>query len=132
MTIGSRVPLRSAASLALVVLHACHDASPPLPASGVFAVTVELGEAPRYRWDAAPAYSVRVAPVDAPISLVWGITDTLARLASPLDHGTHPLGAVAMVTSSPGLQPGTRYRVTVTLADGRTGMTQFRTAPTTR
>lgn len=87
---------------------------------------------PRYSWSEAGAYSLRVAPADAPATLVWGVTDTTGRLASPIIHGTVPPGAVSVVRPTAPLQPDTHYRVTITLADGRTGLQHFRTAPTRR
>ena len=95
-------------------------------------MTVEVATPPRYHWAIPGAYSIRVAPAEAPATLVWGVTDTTGRLAAPVIHGTLPTGAVSVVQPATGLRPDTRYRVTVTLADGRTGLQHFRTAPTLR
>jgi hypothetical protein len=115
-----------------MVLHGCDDASHPERLNGAFDVVVETHMQPRYSWSATGAYSLRVAPADAPATLVWGVTDTTGRLVSPVVHGKVPAGAVAVVRPATLLQPDTRYRVTITLADGRTGLQHFRTAPTLR
>jgi hypothetical protein len=125
-------PLPIVTVVAVVVLHGC-DAGPEAGRSrGAFEVIVESRSLPRYHWSVAEAYSLRVTPADAPATLVWGVTDTTGRLASPVLHGRVPEGAVSVVRPATILQPNTRYRVTITLADGRTGLQHFRTAPTLR
>ena len=132
MTTTPRFTLSLAVITATMVLHGCHDAPRATRLIGEFDVVVETRTLPRYYWDAAGAYSLRVAPRDAPATLIWGVTDTTGRLASPVVHGIVPAGAVSVVHPASLLQPDTHYRVTITLADGRTGLQQFRTAPTLR
>jgi hypothetical protein len=132
MTNSPRFPLLLALVVVAMVLHGCDDQPRIGLGAGAFEVTVDPGNPPRYHWSISGAYSVRVAPADAPATLVWGVTDTTGRLASPVVHGTVPTGAVSVVRPATLLRPDTRYRVTITLEDGRTGLQHFRTAPTLR
>lgn len=105
---------------------------PTQPDPGTLGVTVRDGAPPEYAWDGPAAFSVQVAPAEAPTVLLWGLADSSHGLRSPIRHGDTPPGATAVVAHPVPLRSGTAYLVTITLADGRTGHRQFTLASTTR
>ena len=104
------------------------DATGPSGGSnGDFKVSVSSGVNPNYSWTVGGAFSVSVVRTAAPTTIVWGIADPFNKnIASPAKHGTVPGGAVQSANAEPTLTAGTEYRVSVTLADGRTGWSEFR------
>jgi hypothetical protein len=105
-------------------------AAPQVPDD--FTVLVRGLSSPEYVWDGPPAFSIHVASMTSPTALVWGIADSTNALRSPLSHGVTPSGATAVVPRPARLRQGTTYLVTITLADGRMGRTQFTLAPISR
>ena len=118
--------------LSVLLLAAC-DKSSTEPeenntVNGDFAVTVGSGSRPQYSWNAGNAFSVSVVRTATPTTIVWGIaTPGQGNIASPATHGAIPAGAVptAIGTVESTLTSGVKYRVSVTLLDGKTGWTEF-------
>jgi len=95
-------------------------------ANGDFTVSVGNGTRPNYSWTVGGAFSLSVVRTAAPTTIVWGIADPQARnIASPVTHGTIPNGKLPSATTEQSLTAGVQYRVSVTLADGRTGWKDF-------
>jgi hypothetical protein len=90
-------------------------------------VNIEItpGLTPEYRWATGPGFSLGVARLTAPATVVWGIADPKAGLTPPILHGVTPRDVDTVSQLELRLTAGVRYRVTVALADGRTGSRDF-------
>jgi hypothetical protein len=102
------------------MLLACNTAG-----TGAVAIEIGAGLTPEYQWAAGPGFSLGVARLTAPATVVWGIADPKARLSAPIRHGATPRDADLVSELELELTAGVRYRVTVALADGRTGSREF-------
>jgi hypothetical protein len=93
---------------------------------GDFAITVGAGAQPTYSWGAGPAFSVDVVRSSNQTVVVWRIANPNTRnIASPVRHGTVPSGAFETIAIERVLTAGIRYRVTITLSDGRAAFQEF-------
>jgi len=94
---------------------------------GDFSFNVSGGTAPTYSWSTGPAFSIDVVRASNQSQVVWRISDpTVPRnIASPVRHGVVPAGAIESSPLERTLTPGIRYRVTITLDDGRSAFQEF-------
>ena len=119
--------------IAAAVLCACligcgGDDGPTAPnaQNGDFAVTVSSGTTPQYSWSGGGAFSVSVVRTAAPGTIVWGVADPINKnLPSPVTHGNRGAG-VESATTEKVLTAGVEYRVSVTMANGKTGWKSFK------
>lgn len=120
-------PRANPALLTALVLSgvACtpHSVSPEADEWGP-SVELMAGRPPRYRWS-GEAFSVSLAEVASPTTIVWGVASAARPLAAPLRHGEVPEGATLLATRPDSLRTGIRYRLSITLTDGRTGHRDF-------
>ena len=94
---------------------------------GDFSFSVGAGTAPTYSWSTGPAFSIDVVRASNQTQVVWRISDpTVPRnIASPVRHGVVPSGSIESSPLERTLTPGIRYRVTITLDDGRSAFQEF-------
>ena len=110
------------------VLAACTDDifSGPTDSGGAFEISVSGGTQPVYSWSAGAAFTVAVVRAADRTVVVWRVADPInSDIRSPLSHGTVPSGAFETVSRERTLSRGIRYRVTITLADGRSAFREF-------
>ncbi|MGH7503559.1 MAG: hypothetical protein ACREL7_17670 [Longimicrobiales bacterium] len=92
---------------------------------GDFAISVGSGTTPLYTWSEGPAFSLAVVRTSNQTDVVWRVTSTAGTMASPVRQGTVPAGALESVDDERTLAPGVQYRVSITLADGRSAFQVF-------
>jgi hypothetical protein len=93
---------------------------------GDFAISVGTGTTPLYTWSAGAAFSLSVVRSANQTNVVWRVTSTGGSMASPVRQGTVPQGALESSNSERTLTSGIQYRVSITLADGRSAYQDFR------
>ncbi|MCI0435019.1 MAG: hypothetical protein L0271_15475 [Gemmatimonadetes bacterium] len=94
---------------------------------GDFSITIGAGTTPLYSWAGGPALSLDVVRSANQSVIIWRIANPNTRdIASPVRHGTVPAGALESVARERTLTQGIEYRVTITLADGRSAFRDFR------
>ena len=111
-----------------LVIAGCTSTSnaPAGPASDAIAVTASTGIAPAYAWTGTTAVTVNVVRTSAPTTAVWGVASMVSRsIPSGSQHGVVPPGATETAWAERALTKGVTYRVTVSLADGKTGFVDF-------
>jgi len=122
--------VRQLAAIALVFgLAGCTDAilDGIGGSGGDFSISVGAGTDPLYSWSAGPAFSLDVVRSANQSVVVWRITNPNTRnIASPVRHGTVPGGTLESVGTERTLTRGIEYRITITLADGRSAFRDFR------
>jgi hypothetical protein len=108
-------------------LLACGNDGPagPVNQNGDFAVTVSSGRNPTYSWPAGQGFSVSVMRTSARTTIVWGLANPARTLTGPVTHGTVPQGSLESAATEKTLTSGVQYRVSITLADGKTGWREF-------
>lgn len=123
--------MRSGMTTALALaalLTACTDdlLSGPGNLGGDFDIGAGSGTQPAYSWSAGPAFTVVVVRTADPTVVVWRIADPdNSDIRSPVTHGVVPGGALETSVRERTLTRGVNYRVTITLADGRSGYREF-------
>ncbi len=111
------------AGLSILALAGCSDVilDGIGGSGGDFSISVGAGTDPVYTWSAGRAFSIDVVRTANQSVVVWRITDpNNSNITSPVRHGTVPAGALESVGTERTLTRGVEYRVTITLADGRT------------
>lgn len=117
-----RLPIPDRLPPILCLVLACTGAR---GGDGGLAIRISGGLTPEYHWVAGPGFSLGVVRVSAPASVVWGVADPGARLTPPIRHGATPRDTREVSAVESRLTAGVRYRVTITLADGRTDSREF-------
>ena len=93
--------------------------------NGDFAVTVGDGTTPQYSWTAGDAFSLSVMRSSDTTVIVWGLSSPTGKISSAATHGTTPLGIINTAATEPKLTAGVKYHVSITLLDGKSGLTKF-------
>ena len=117
----------SLVAAAIMMLAGCGSSTDPGSSSdgSQFDVAIGSGTKPTYTWSGGLGFSVSVVRVSAPGTIVWGIASpSLMNIASPVTHGSAS-GATVTSSTETTLTAGTKYRVSVTRADQKTGFKDF-------
>jgi hypothetical protein len=116
------------ALFAVALLAACTSSSSGStgPKGDPVVITATAGTTPTYLWTGASAVRISVARMTALTTEVWGVASASAGNILPgTKHGMVPSGAASTAAMEPALTAGVRYRVAVTLTDGRAGSLDF-------
>jgi hypothetical protein len=116
------------ALFAVALLAACTSSTSGStgPSGDPVVITATAGTTPTYLWTGASAVRISVARMSALTTEVWGVSSqTSGHILPGTKHGMVPSGATQTAMMEPALTAGVRYRVAVTLTDGRAGSLDF-------